>query len=208
MTANVAICTPVRDQVNTQFAYSLANLTSYLERNNTTHSVYFENGSVLPKQRNDLVQTVLERSSHTHIMWLDSDMVFPRHTVNSLLKHKRDVIACTYSTRHKPYASVAFTNSEDLTQRLDATTGLHNVWAVGMGCVLVNCEVYRMLPKPWYMFEYNYANQDFLGEDLYFCKQLEEYDIECTVDIDLSKQVTHVGSKEFKLEDTHVQNSV
>ena len=49
---------------------------------------------------------------------------------------------------------------------------------------------------------------NFLGEDLYFCKQLEEYDIECTVDIDLSKQVTHIGSKEFKLEDTHVQNSV
>lgn len=203
MTANVAICTPVRDQVNTQFAYSLANLTSYLERNNTTHSVYFENGSVLPKQRNDLVQTVLERSSHSHIMWLDSDMVFPRHTVNSLLKHDRNVVACTYSTRHKPYNNVAFVNSDDLTQRLDATKGLHRVFAVGMGCMLVNMDVYSVLPKPWYQFEYNYANQDFLGEDLYFCKQLAEYDITCDVDVDLSQQLAHVGTNKFTLENTN-----
>ena len=96
---NIAICSPVRDHVHSEFAWCLNNLTTQLTKDQIQHNVYFENGSILPRQRHTLVQHALE-NNHTHILWLDSDMTFPRHLLHSLLEHNLSVVGFTYSTRH------------------------------------------------------------------------------------------------------------
>jgi len=197
----LAICVPARDSVHAGFALSLAKISSHLTKENIEHTILFNLGSVIPQQRNTLVDEALDWNA-THILWLDSDMHLPASTATTLLKHNKEIVTAAYSTRVAPYRSTAFCNSDNLDTRLTATSGLHKVWGVGMGCMLVDTKVYKNLGKPWHQYLYNLDTQDLSGEDIYFCKTANDAGFEVYVDADLSNNVAHYGTKSFKLSDT------
>lgn len=196
----IAICVPARDTVHAGFARSLANLTASLARSSINYELLINLGSVIAQQRNTLVDQAIAVDA-THILWLDSDMHVPTTTVSKLLKHKTHIVAATYSTRVKPQRSVAFIDQYNLNQRLTAETGLHSVFAVGMGCMLVDVEVYKTLSKPWFHYQWNEDTQDLSGEDIYFCKQAQDNGYEIFVDCDLSQEVAHFGSKAYLIQE-------
>jgi choline kinase len=134
----LAICVPVRDTVHSTFAYCLNELTSHLVRSNVDYNLFFQNGSVLPEQRTALVSSALNAKCD-YILWLDSDMVFPKNLYQRLSSHNYDIVACTYSTRTKPYRNVAFL-THDFNDRLTASLGVHKVSSVGMGLMLTNID--------------------------------------------------------------------
>jgi hypothetical protein len=197
----IAICVPARDAVHAGFAKSLANLTASLARSNIDYELLINLGSVIAQQRNTLVEQALEISA-THILWLDSDMHVPTTTVARLLAHQTPIVAGAYSTRVKPQRSVAFVDQYNLDQRLEKTSGLHSVFAVGMGCMLVDVEVYRTLDKPWFHYHWNEDTEDLSGEDIYFCKQASDNGYEIFVDCDLSRDLAHYGSKAYLIQET------
>jgi hypothetical protein len=197
----IAICIPSHNYVHLGFAKSLANLTSHLAKSGVDFEIFSALGTVIPDLRQILANRALQSGSD-YLLWLDSDMHFPKDTVDQLLAHNKDIVAATYSTRVKPLRSVAFINQHDLDARLDAKTGLHKVWAVGMGCMLVSRKVFETLPKPWFTHIYNEAEDNFVGEDIYFCRQANEYGFKTFIDVDLSKQVAHYGIKAFILDET------
>ena len=188
----LAICIPARDTVHTLFAHSLANLTAQLTKDKVDYEVKFVCGSVIVESRTQLVKQALE-SKATHILWLDTDINFPSTVFKRLSKHNKKIIAGQYSTRYAPYQNVAFTDPEDITKRLDANYGLHKIWAVGMGCMLVDISVFDQLPKPWFKHEYNENLDTFSGEDIYFCNQALEHNIDVYIDADV--KLTHIGLK-------------
>lgn len=188
----LAICVPAHDQVHTNFAIGLANLTSRLTQDNIDYQLHVVCGSVIAESRTRLANEALEHGA-THLLWLDSDIHFPATVVTKFLKHDRDIVAANYSTRYYPYQSVAFTNCKNISERLESTTGLHKVWAVGMGCMLVKSSVYAELPKPWFSHEYNKDLDTFGGEDIYFCNQAMHHGIDVWVDADI--QLAHFGTK-------------
>jgi hypothetical protein len=196
----IAICVPARDTVHAGFARSLANLTASLARSKIEYELLINLGSVIAQQRNTLVEQSLAIKA-THILWLDSDMHVPTTTVSTLLSHDKDIVAAMYSTRIKPQRSVAFLDQYNLDQRLEHKTGIHSVFAVGMGCMLVNIEVYRTLSKPWHHYHWNEDTEDLSGEDIYFCKHAKDNGYEIFVDCDLSQQVAHIGSKAFLIQE-------
>jgi hypothetical protein len=120
-------------------------------------------------------------------------MHFPPSVFETLLSHNKDIVAGQYSTRYSPYQTVAFTDPDDIQKRLNENNGLHQVWAVGMGCMLVNADVYNNLPKPWFDHEYNKRLDTFSGEDIYFCNQAMHHGYE--VWIDASVKLAHYGTK-------------
>ena len=197
----LAICVPARDTVHAGFALSLAKISSYLTKENIEHTIIFNLGSVIPQQRNTLVDEALEWNA-THILWLDSDMHLPASVATTLLSHNKEIVAGTYSTRVAPYRSTAFCNPDNLDIRLNEKTGLHQVWGVGMGCMLVNTQVYKNLGKPWHQYLYNLDTQDLSGEDIYFCKCTNDAGFEVYIDVDLSNNIAHYGTKSFRLSDT------
>lgn len=201
----IAICIPARDTVHSGFALSLANLTARLAKNNIDHFVLFNLGSVIANQRNYLVRDALEKGA-SHLLWLDSDMHFPTNIVEKLLSYNRDIVAGTYSTRIKPQRSVAFTNQYNLNERLSAKQGLHEVFAVGLGCMLVSAEVYRNLPQPWFQYVWNTDTQDLSGEDIHFCKLATDNGYKIYVDADISEKIAHFGTKAFIIQETHEYN--
>lgn len=194
----LAICVPARDNVHAGFALSLAKISSHLTKENIKHTILFNLGSVIPQQRNTLVDEALHWDA-SHILWLDSDMHLPASAANTLLNHNKDIVAAAYSTRVAPYLSTAFCDSNNLEVRLQEKTGLHQIWAVGMGCMLVNTQVYKNLGKPWHQYLYNLDTQDLSGEDIYFCKCANDAGFSVYVDADLSHNIAHYGTKSFRL---------
>jgi len=198
----LAICVPVRDTVHSAFAFCLAQLTANLTHNNIKYQLFFENGSLIADQRYRLVVTALERSAK-EILWLDSDMIFPADVYRKLCKWDLDVVACMYSTRTLPYRNTAFL-SDSMQDTLTETTGIHRVYAMGMGCMLTKTQIFKTVPQPWFNTRWDYQTNSFSGEDIYFCDQLSNYDYEVFVDCDLSKQCSHIGTKNVKLENINV----
>lgn len=188
----IGICVPARDQVHTGFAKSLCHLTNRLVEKNIDFELHIVCGSVIAESRNQLTKEALDCGA-SHILWLDSDMHFPPTVVEKFLSHNKDIVAGNYSTRYAPHQSVAFVDPNNIDLRLNNSSGLHQVWAVGMGCMLVDVEVYRQLPKPWYSHEYNQNLDTFGGEDIYFCNQAMHHSIDVWVDCDI--KLAHYGTK-------------
>ena len=194
----IGICVPARDQVHTVFARSLAYLTSRLTAKNIDYELHIVSGSVIAESRTQLANEAIENNS-THLLWLDTDLHFPPTVVERFLAHNKDIVAATYSTRYSPYQSVAFTDPNNIDKRLNAKNGLHKVWAVGMGCMLVNARVFNNIPKPWFYHQYNSKTDNFSGEDIWFCDQANKNNINVYVDADVSMQLAHIGVKANKL---------
>lgn len=188
----LGICIPARDTVHTLFASGLANLTSMLTKNDVDFELHIICGSVIAESRTRLANEALDNGA-THLLWLDSDIHFPANIYKSLLKHDKDIVAANYSTRYHPYQSVAFLDPNNIDKRLESTHGLHKVWAVGMGCMLVKSTVFEQLPKPWFSHEYNKDLDTFGGEDIYFCNQAMHHSIDVYVDADI--KLAHLGIK-------------
>ena len=188
----IGICIPAHDTLHTKFALSLANLTSKLTRDKINYELHVICGSVIAESRIQLANEALEHGA-THLLWLDSDMHFPANVVNKFLQHDRDIVAANYSTRYHPYRSVAFVNPNDTEQRLETKFGLHKIWAVGMGCMMVKREVFEALPKPWFGHEYNPLLDNYGGEDIYFCNQAQSHGFDIWVDAEI--QLAHLGIK-------------
>lgn len=197
----IAICVPSKDTVHAGFSICLALLTAKLTRDKIPFEVKFNLGTVIANQRNELVDAAIT-SGATHILWLDTDMHFPSTVVNTLLSHNKPIVAATYSTRYKPQRSVAFVDQDNIDLRLQKNTGLHQVWAVALGCMLIETKVYKDMPKPWFQYVWNEDTQDLSGEDIYFCNCLQDYDYEVFVDADLSNQIAHLGTKAFLINET------
>jgi len=198
---SIAICSPARDQVSTGYAKSLANLTARLAKKNQQFELFMSLGTVVSQLRINLASMALAKG-HDWLLWLDTDMHFPDDIVEKLLSHKKPIVAATYSTRYKPQRSVAFTNQNDYDQRLNIDSGLHEVWAVGMGCMLTHRSVFETIPKPWFAHDWDLKTESFTGEDIFFCKTAAEYGFDIYVDVDLSKEIGHYGTKIFLLQET------
>jgi GT2 family glycosyltransferase len=196
--AKVAICVPVRDLVTAKFTYSLAMLTKKCGETNKKISIHMNMGSEVAMQRQQLAMEALETDC-THILWLDSDMTFPTHTIQALLSHDTDIVACNYSTRVPPYNPVAFMDVNNLEYRAYDGTGLHEIAAVGMGCMLVKRNVFETMEAPYFSVIWNDDYTNLIGEDFYFCTKAKDAGFSVMLDKDLSKHITHIGTKEFTI---------
>ena len=64
---------------------------------------------------------------------------------------------------------------------------------VGFGVMLVNTEVYRKVPLPWFSFEWLPEKQIYRGEDYFFCMKVRAAGYPIFIDHDVSKEVRHLG---------------
>lgn len=206
----IGVLIPTRDFVNAGFAYDLARLVGFTV--GTSHHkvvLYTSSGTLLSAQRQDLAKSAIEAGC-THTMWLDSDMRFPKDTIIRLLKHDTGIVCANYAKRRFPTEPIAVrkngTDEDAKTiQRVyteDHSTGLVDVDYCGMGVMLVKAEVYKTMEYPWFAIPWVPNAQDYMGEDVWFCRRAAENGTKTYIDQDLSKEVHHIGSFEFKHEHT------
>jgi hypothetical protein len=198
----VMVAVPCGEMVHADFAYDMARLVGYsqLVRPEMTMLLYHVKGTYLPRARARLVQEALDQSC-SHILWLDSDMRFPKDTLLRLLAHEKPVVAANYSTRQPPYLPTAYDLSN---QPIFDDAGLIEARHCGMGVMLVDCDVFREMSKPWFALGYAKAIDDYSGEDTYFCERVRQTGATVLIDGPLSEQVSHCGGFTFDMSHTRM----
>lgn len=130
-------------------------------------------------------QLVEEGHDVTHIMWIDSDMAFPKDTIQRLLAHDKDIVGAAYCGRHHPYLPIykALPEGESKDQ-------LRKVARLPGGMMLVRYPVYQKLGK--------FAFYEDRGEDFDFCERAIAAGYDVWMDAKLTNELGHVGTKMFK----------
>jgi hypothetical protein len=195
----VAIAVASGDMVHAQFAQCLAGLVGYSTAKGISVQLITSGGTLIAPQRADLAAEAVQLGADA-ILWIDSDMVFPVDSLERLAQHGKDIVACVYSTRREPLGTTAFL-TEDFDDNLwidDEAQGLVTVNCCGMGLMLTSTKVFLDLAEPWFDIQYNAELKDWLGEDVYFCRKAGALGFETYIDQDLSKEVGHLGTFEFR----------
>jgi cellulose synthase/poly-beta-1,6-N-acetylglucosamine synthase-like glycosyltransferase len=146
------------------------------------------NGADPAAARNDMAIALLNARCE-YILFVDCDMVFPPDALNRLLSHDLDIVGCDYRRRAPPFQKIG----TFLPHMVQAEDGLVERSMLGLGFFLVKRRVFEKVECPW--FQRIYENKCFLTEDLYFCAQAMKAGFKIWCDMDLTKQVDHMGQQ-------------
>lgn len=204
---NIAICIPAHPQSYNQFWLSVQTVVAALSRekvagyDRVSAFVLQKVGSILPQLRCQLVKEAIEKGA-THVLFVDSDQTFPPQLVHCLARHGKPVVACNVAVKTLPSQPTARVKSEtwwggDVVYTKPESKGLQQVWRIGCGVMLIDVEVFKTLPKPWFQLKYMPEIDDFMGEDWWFCGLLEAAGVPIYIDHDASKRVGHIGPFTF-----------
>ena len=201
----LAVCIPCREMLHTSFAYDLARFCAYwsaryVPEGGALH-LFTSNGTLIADQREGLAKEALKVDAD-YILTLDSDMRFPKDVFDRLAAHDKPIVAANYSTRGLPAKPVAFSNARcnEYVYTTADSHGLEEVYAVGMGVMLIKAEVFKKTPMPWFQIGYATDTGNFFGEDIHFCHKVAKHGFPVMIDHDVSRQVRHIGSFEFTLD--------
>jgi len=206
----IGILVPTRDFVNSGFAFDLARLVGYTI--GTTENrvvIYTSSGTLLSAQRQDLARDAV-KAGCTHTFWLDSDMRFPKDALIRLLERDENIVCANYAKRRFPTEPIAVKknvpgqDAEKINRVYteEDSTGLVEVDYCGMGVMLIKAEVYNKMEYPWFAIPWVPAAEDYIGEDVWFCRRAAENGFKTMIDQDLSKEVHHIGTFEYTHEHT------
>lgn len=198
---NVHILVPSREMVHGWFAYSLALAMGYMGKEHPYVDIHlvFNNGTVLSQQRQELAKIAMLGGADWTV-WFDSDMRFPKDTIEQLIGHRMPIVMAGYPTRKPPAIEPTQYLDDDETRAYteDSSTGLQPIAAGGFGCIAVHRSVYEALDPPWFHIPWDEESMKFTsGEDVYFCRKARAAGFQVMMDHDLSKRIAHIGSYEF-----------
>lgn len=214
---NVVVAVPCMTQVESWFAYDLAQMMAFTSKHFLGKGMIanlglaMTAGTYVHTARQSLAIESLAGGAD-YILFLDSDMRFPKDTLVRLLGHEQAIVGCNYIKRSLPPVFVGIKDTGDLEtggygkllMTMEDDTGLEDCDALGFGVVLVHMSVFRALPDPrehgpWWFFRHvGQGKQE--GEDVYFCRLVREAGFSIVVDHDLSKYVKHLGQEQYGLE--------
>lgn len=207
----LAICVPHTQQVDAEFAVSLARLSASLGATLIADGIadaeIFTESQPIEIGRQRLAARALLWGA-THLLWIDSDMIFPAHALHRLVTRLNadvDIVGCAYPARRYPHAMTAFAaepteGDPESGKRLRITeesTGIVPVDILGFGLVLMKASVLGKVKSPGFLFEWRSQTGSWAGEDVFFCRQARAAGVTLYVDADLSKEIGHAGRMVF-----------
>ena len=199
----LAVCVPCREMIHTVFSHNLHSMLQYNWQKGIETKVFYNMNTLLQSQREHLVDAARSWAA-THILWLDSDMSFPFYTAYKMLDHRVPIVVGNYATRQMPYKTVAYSQlggqwDSYLKHNKDQplTKELIEIEGAGMGCMLTDLEVFEGLEKPYFPITWMPEAEDYLGEDINFCKAVRAKGYKIWVDDILSRQLNHLGTFAF-----------
>ena len=154
--------------------------------------------SVLPVSRTWLAKKALDIGAD-HILWIDSDMVFPKDTIQIFRSHGKPVIAANCIQKTPPFRTNSRSFSFEQVYTDQNSHGLQKVDLIGTGLCWTDTWVFQKIKKPWFPIDYSHEEDLYYGEDYGFSKKCHEADIPLYVDHDLSKHIHHLGQQPFNV---------
>lgn len=159
-------------------------------------------GSILPNLREELLQEAIEMDA-THVLFVDADMFFPAETLIQLLQANKEVIGCACCTKQIPSQITAMLDFKKPFPLWDPTmTGVQPVWRVGCGILLIKLtKRIKEMSQPRFPMRWKPDAKCYQGEDWGFCERLAEVGVQMYIDVDLSRQIGHIGNHTYNLQD-------
>lgn len=123
-----------------------------------------------------------------YLLMIDDDMTCPDDLFEKLYANHKDIVAPLAFTRNFPHKPVMYrcVDGWDAVSNCDKFTNfpimnypkdkLVQCDAVGFGSVLINCDVFKKVPSPWFMNPYK------TGEDIHFCYEAGKYGFKTWMD--------------------------
>lgn len=207
----LALCIPSNGDWKADFGYCLAQLCVYcaaaLFFENQTREVLFidKRTSNLPRSRQECLEDALMQDC-THALFIDTDQTFPMDTAHRLLRWNKPLVAANIPLKvlpSYPTARMRGANAfgtpiySNAAQGANPPQGLEKVWRVGAGVMLIDLKVLDKIEKPWFEIRYSDKQAQFVGEDWYFCKKLEDAGVDIFIDHELSRFIGHVGTFQY-----------
>lgn len=166
-------------------------------------------GDGLIMGRNEAMRNFLD--SDAEWLWtLDTDMGFPKGTLNTMLAHGKPVVSALYQTileegsdgmggpgTFRKYPLALRKADDGRYAPLASYEGVMEVDAVGGGCLLIHRDAAEAVQKQfgnnWWSIAHPWGDDRTLGEDFSFCSRLGEVGypitLDCTIPITHHKQV-------------------
>jgi GT2 family glycosyltransferase len=183
--AKVFVAVPTMGTVHTNLMAFLLKARGY-----TGYRFSFTyNEQPVEQARNKLVREFLA-SDCTHLLFIDSDTVPPDHTIVSMLRADKDVVAglvpamkLDVSTGEWAAVYTVFNMIRDqhgdvVENRNPDGHGLQPIDRAGTACMLIRREVLENIPSPRFLTVMDEAGISHLGEDFYFCDKAREHGFE------------------------------
>jgi hypothetical protein len=198
MKHKIAICIPTREQMHSRCAFSLYNLGKALSKAGIEHSLFLSPGTLIANQRHELVEAAREWGA-THVMFIDSDIIFKPSHVIELINFNEPVVGGAYSKRIEPVIATAWHSIDnwDTHVKLHEQTDSHiQVEAMALGFCLIKIEVFDNLELPWFIL--GFKDGQYTGEDIEFFRNCKNNNVPVWLDVKVSLEIGHLGTKEFK----------
>jgi FkbM family methyltransferase len=136
---------------------------------------------------------------------VDSDIVLPDDTLVKMLAANKDIVSGLYIQRipdtHtlEVYADLPGGGCTNIPYKMIKDTGVVEIAACGMGCALINSEVFRKMKYPHFFYKSALTMQETVSEDVYFCLKARDHGFKIWADSSI--QCDHKGSTYFKVEE-------
>lgn len=141
-------------------------------------------GKGYAESREYLAEKAIETNC-THILFIDDDILLPLSAIDRLIAANELFVAANYYKRNPLLESVVTMPGEDKTFLYhnviaDAKEGDYTpiaVNAAGLGAALINLDLFKMMPKPWFEFVYETLPNGsrgrlLIGEDSHFLQKM------------------------------------
>jgi hypothetical protein len=189
------------------FCFDLAKLVQYEAlRGKVEIELLQMQGTLIFTQRERLAEEALKWGAE-YLMWVDSDMRFPKETLEDMLKHNVDIVGVNATTRREPIKPTALNlviqnEKEHSWIPIDSlnNNGIEKCTAVGFGFTLVKADVFKKVSRPWFNVMWS-DHGAIIGEDIHFCIKCQDTGYDVYVDHDTSRQIGHIGTRSFGWKD-------
>lgn len=192
----IAVCLPAQDFVHTTLLTDMMRLMHDI----MTHCAGFHpiivRDTILQRSRSMLVAQALKHKQTTHVLFIDTDMRFPPDVARRMMAHDKDIVGCNYRHRTVRVDSTARGMNDQWVNSAERS-GLEEVLHTGTGMLLIKRRVFEKMEKPWFETTYRHMQDDWMGEDVFFCVMARRAGFKVWIDHDLSKEVGHVGLFEY-----------
>jgi hypothetical protein len=141
-------------------------------------------GKGYAESREYLAEKAIETNC-THILFVDDDILLPLDALDRLISANEMFVAANYYKRNPLLESVVTAPGED------KQVGYHNIIveakkgdygpvpvnAAGLGAALINVDLFKMMPKPWFEFVWEtlpngQKGRLLIGEDSHFLQKM------------------------------------
>jgi len=202
----IFIATPAFDgKVNVQYACSLCDTRLCMAANNIDMIVRIHtSGSLLVRERNDLVKAFLETDA-THMMCIDSDIGWNPTDLKKLLDYNEDFVAALYPARGPDKCFLFRGIYEDENKKMSVSEKrLIQMEYIPAGFMLLKrCVLEKMIAhfpelyyepkdeslkhtKGHYLFATELYDGEFWGEDYVFCRRARQAGFKIWIDPTIS----------------------